>query len=142
MRLTVRRVNGIWVLSLEGELTVASAVSFLREARHVVAAGPEPRVAVDLGQLRRIDSSGCAVLLALRREIQRRRGGVCVFGLVPEVRLLLEVMQAHLILDIAPDLASALSLLNAQAGAGAGAGVPRWPAFAMGNDPVERPMAS
>ena len=142
MRLTVRRVNGISVLSVEGELTVASALPFLRQARHIVAVDLAPRVAVDLSQLHRIDSSGCAGLLALRRDVQRLRGSICVFGLVPEVRLLLEVMQAHVIFDIEPDLAGAMELLSAQAGAGEGAGAPRWASFAATRDPVERPMAS
>jgi len=142
MRLTVRRVNGISVLSVEGELTVASALPFLRQARHIVAVDLAPRVAVDLSQLHRIDSSGCAGLLALRRDVQRLRGSICVFGLVPEVRLLLEVMQAHVIFDIELDLAGAMELLNAEAGVGEGAGAPRWASFAATRDPVERPMAS
>jgi anti-anti-sigma factor len=142
MRLIVRRVNGIWVLSLEGELTVASAVAFLRQARHIVAGGLGPRVAIDLSQLRRIDSSGCAALLALRRDVQRLRGRICVCNLVPGVRLILEVMQAHVIFDIEPDLARAMELLNAPAVAGEGAGVPRWASFGVGSDPVQRPMAS
>src|SRR5262245_64706614 len=123
MRLIVRRVNGIWVLSAEGELTVASAVAFLRQARHIVAGGLAPRVAVDLSQLRRIDSSGCAALVALRRDVQRLRGSICVCGLTPEVRLLLEVMQAHAIFDIEPDLAGAMELLSAQTETGEGAAV-------------------
>jgi anti-anti-sigma factor len=142
MRLTMRRVNGISVLSVEGELTVASALPFLRQARHIMAGDPSPRVAVDLSQLRRIDSSGCAALLALRRDVQRPRGSICVCGLVPEVRLLLEVMQAHVIFDIEPDLAGAMELLSAQAGAGEGAGVSRWASFGVTRDPVERPIAS
>jgi len=112
MRLMVSRMNGVSVLATEGELTTMTAVDFLRQARSAVASSIAPLIALDLGRLGRIDSTGCAALLQLRREIMGRRGHLCLFRLGSEVRWLIEVMQAHVILDIAPDLPGALEALG------------------------------
>jgi anti-anti-sigma factor len=142
MELMVRQVNRITVMAVEGELTTVTAVAFLRQARRAVASDRIPLVAVDLGLLRRIDSSGCAALLSLRRDLQRRRGRLCLFGPAPGVRFLLEVMQAHLIVDISSDLPGALESLTLEAAAAAPAGTPIWNRFVPGGVTAERPIAS
>ena len=125
MNVRVRQLDPIAIIALEGELTMLTAVDCLRQARGVLMSAPVPLVAVDLSRVRRIDASGCATLITLRRDIRQRRGNLCLFGLAAEIRLLLEVMQVHLILDIAPDLDGAIAELDAQAEVSARPG-PAW----------------
>jgi anti-anti-sigma factor len=81
MQLMVDRVDRVSVLAVEGHLTAMTAVAFLRQIRRAMGSTITPVVALDLSRLHRIDSSGCAALLSLRRDIARRRGQLCLFGL-------------------------------------------------------------
>jgi anti-anti-sigma factor len=138
MKLTLRQLDTISVVALEGELTIMTAVDCLRQARRALASTLIPLVAIDLSRVQRIDASGCAALIALRRDVQGRRGNLCLFGLAAGVRLLLEVMQVHLILDIAPDLAGAISALDGQADVSATSDAAwRWSRFHR-SEPTER----
>jgi anti-anti-sigma factor len=112
MYLTSRPLGSVTVLAPTGELTVATAPGFLRQARLLLAPAAEPLVAVDLAGVRRIDSSGYAALVALTRQVQRRRGNLCLVGLAAEARLLLEIMQLHLVFDVCQDMPAAVEALT------------------------------
>jgi anti-anti-sigma factor len=113
MQLTTRRDGAVTVVAAAGELTVPTAPSFLRQARLALAPIAEPLVAVDLSGVRRIDSSGFAALVALLRHVQRRSGEVCLVGLGAEARLLLEIMQLHLLFDVCEDVPAAVEAMTA-----------------------------
>lgn len=113
MQLVSRKVGDVTVLAVEGELTVPTAPGFLRRSRLFLAALDAPLVAVDLEAVRRVDSSGFAALVALARHVQRRGGDVCLVGLGPEARLLLEIMQLHLLFDVCDDMMAAIEFLMA-----------------------------
>ncbi len=114
MELTSRSVGPVSILAAEGELTVPTAPAFLRRARLLLAPVAPPLLAVDLSRTRRIDSSGFAALVALLRHVQRRGGAVCLAGLGAEARLLLELMQLHLLFDVCDDLPAAIEILTAR----------------------------
>jgi anti-anti-sigma factor len=113
MQLQSRQVGPVTVLTPVGELTIPTAPAFLRQARLCLAPVAAPLVAVELSGVRRIDSSGYAALVALLRHVQRRTGEVCLVGLGPEARLLLEIMQLHLLFDVCDDVAAAIENLVA-----------------------------
>jgi anti-anti-sigma factor len=113
MELTTRQEGAVTVVAPTGELTVPTAPSFLRQARLALAPVSDPLVAVELNGVRRIDSSGFAALVALLRHVQRRNGEVCLVGLGAEARLLLEIMQLHLLFDLYEDLPTAVQALAA-----------------------------
>jgi anti-sigma B factor antagonist len=112
MELTTRLIGDVTVLAVAGELTVPTAPGFLRRARLLLAGVTRPAVAVDLSAARRVDSSGFAALVALARHVQRLDGEVCLVGLGADVRLLLEIMQLHLLFDVYDDVPGAIELLN------------------------------
>jgi len=113
MELTTRRIGNVTVIEIAGELTVPTAPGFLHRARLLLAGVTRPAVAVDLGAARRVDSSGFAALVALARHVQRLDGEVCLVGLHDDVRLLLEIMQLHLLFDVCDDVPGAIELLSA-----------------------------
>jgi anti-anti-sigma factor len=125
MQLQSRQVGSVTVLTAIGELTTPTAPAFLRQARLLVAPVAEPLVAVDLAGVRRIDSSGFAALVALLRHVQRRGGEVCLAGLGPEGRLLLEIMQLHLLFDVCEDIPAAVEGLAAARASARAAASPR-----------------
>ncbi|HEV8311080.1 MAG TPA: STAS domain-containing protein [Methylomirabilota bacterium] len=113
MQVMSRQIGSVTIMAVEGELTVPTAGAFLRRSRLMLAPVAAPLVAVDLGGVRRLDSSGFSALVALLRDVQRRGGEVCLVNLGPEARLLLEIMQLHLLFDVHDDLASAAEALTA-----------------------------
>jgi anti-anti-sigma factor len=112
-QVTARKVRDVLVVSVEGPLTRATAARFLRRARALVADLRGALVALDLAGVPTLDASGCAALIAFLRSLQPRRGDMCLFGVTPENRLFLELMQLHLLFDIAPDLDGAVECLQA-----------------------------
>jgi anti-anti-sigma factor len=117
MELTTRRIGEVTVLEVAGELIIPTAPGFLRRARLLLAGHLRPAVAIDLGAIRQVDSSGFAALVALARHVQRMDGEVCLVGLGPEARLLLELMQLHLLFDVCDDVPDAIELLGASSAA-------------------------
>jgi anti-anti-sigma factor len=113
MELVSRQVGSVTVLAPTGELTAATAPGFLRRGRLLVAPASPPLVAMDLSGVRRLDSSGYAALVSLLRHVQRRGGEVCLVGLTADARLLLEIMQLHLLFDVCEDVPSAVEALTA-----------------------------
>jgi anti-anti-sigma factor len=113
MELTTRRIGEVTVLEVTGELTIPTATGFLRRARLLLAGLLRPAVAIDLSALRRVDSSGFGALVALTRHVQRMEGEVCLVAPGAEVRLLLELMQLHLLFDVCDDVPGAIELLRA-----------------------------
>ncbi len=113
MQVTSKQLGSVTVLTVEGELTVPTAPAFLRRVRLMLAPIGVPRVAIDLSGVRRVDSSGFAALVTLLRQAERRGGDVCLVGLASQVRLVLEIMQLHLLFDVCDDVASAVEALAA-----------------------------
>jgi hypothetical protein len=72
---------------------------------------------MDLSGVRHLDSSGYAALVSLLRHVQRRGGEVCLVGLTADARLLLEIMQLHLLFDVCDDVPSAVEALTATSAA-------------------------
>jgi anti-anti-sigma factor len=100
MRLTVHSIDSVLVLALDGELSRPSAPAFLRIARQLVRPQTRPLMAVDLARVPHVDASGFGALVSLLRDVDRRDGGLCLAGLRTEVRLLLEIMQLHLLFEV------------------------------------------
>ena len=139
MRVTSRQLNAVVVIAVEGALTASTARQFLRRARGLLAFVEMPRVAIDLSGVPRFDASGGAALIALLRHVQRWQGDLCLFGLVPEVRRLLEIMHMHLMFDIAPNVDGAMEALAVPSGASV-VTFPRtlWSRSGAGTDALER----
>lgn len=60
------------MVSLPERLTLEQAVPTLAQLRNALLQQPGPTVALDASALREFDSSAVAVLLELRRELQRQ----------------------------------------------------------------------
>jgi anti-anti-sigma factor len=147
MELVSRQVGDVTILVPGGELTVPTAPGFLRRARLALAPAPMPLAVIDLSGVRRVDSSGFAALVALARHVQRHGGDVCLVGLGAEARLLLEIMQLHLVFDVCDDVPSAIQLVTSAsrpAAAGTPAARPRrlLGRVRPGASPLERRAAS
>jgi anti-sigma B factor antagonist len=81
----------------------------------LVETRPDPRFAIDLGEVNYLASSEIGFLVTLKRRIDRRQGRVVLFGASPYILELFETMNLARKLDIVPNLPSALAKLAAPA---------------------------
>jgi anti-sigma B factor antagonist len=72
----------------------------------------EPRIAIDLSEVNYLASSEIGFLVSLKRRIDRRQGKVVVFGVSTSIIEIFDAMNLTRILDIAPDVGSALLRLG------------------------------
>jgi anti-anti-sigma factor len=73
---------------------------------------PRPGVAVDLGRVDVLSSTGVGVLVRLRKELEAEGRGLVLFGVQPDVRRQLEWSTLGSLFTIAPDRPAALALLR------------------------------
>lgn len=111
---TAREVGEVLVLALDDQMSVNDGQSDLyRKAIYDrVAARAEPRVAVDLGSIDFLSSSGVALLVGLRRRITGQGGDIALFGLHPHVVDLLRMMKIGPLFKIGDDEPAALGMLS------------------------------
>lgn len=86
--------------------------SFRESVYELVMNHPDPRVAVDLGPVEYLSSSGVAMLIGLKRRLDGRSGRLVLFQVQPYILDILKVMKLHNYFVIADNEASALSLLS------------------------------
>jgi anti-anti-sigma factor len=104
MQVTARQIGSVLVIAPDGELVRPVAPAFLRMVRRLLAMASPPFIAIDLGQVPQVDFSGFGALVSLLRDVERRRGRLCLVGLRPEVRILLEIMQLHVLFEVRNDV--------------------------------------
>jgi anti-sigma B factor antagonist len=109
-----RDEGGVLILTLEEMAGINDGQSdvYRQQVYEVVSDLPRPRVAVDLGPIDFLSSSGVALLIGLRRRIATSQGSLVLFGLHPYVKDLLRVMKIAPLFQIADDEESALRMLS------------------------------
>jgi anti-sigma B factor antagonist len=95
----------VFVVSLEGEFDVSERVRLL-DAFAVTTASPS--VVIDFEKARYIDSSVLECLIALERTIEERGARLCLTGLGPELRRILEICALEPLFDIRAKLSDVI----------------------------------
>jgi len=85
MEVGLVKEGGAMVFSLKGRLDAVASPEVEKMTRDWLAAG-ETRLVGDLSELEYISSAGLRVLLMLVKSVQASGGGLCLFGLQPNVR--------------------------------------------------------
>jgi anti-sigma B factor antagonist len=112
--LQTRKVGGVLILTLSEAASVNDGqTDFFRQSVYeVVEEMPRPRVAVDLGPIDFLSSSGVALLIGLRRRILAAEGALVLYQLHPYIESLLRMMKLMPLFRVAPDEESAVALLD------------------------------
>jgi anti-sigma B factor antagonist len=100
LRVYLRTFHGGVVLSLHGELDVATVRELARKVDVVVAAAPAVCI-VDLAELRFVDSKGLHAILEANRRLRGWCEGVVFQGLRPNVRKVMDLVGITPLLDVA-----------------------------------------
>jgi anti-anti-sigma factor len=112
--LQTREVGGNLIVTLDEAASVNDGQSdfFRQTVYEVVEETPRPRIAVDLGPIDFLSSSGVALLIGLHRRVEAAKGALVLYRLHPYVEDLLRTMKLMPLFRVAPDEESALALLD------------------------------
>jgi phospholipid/cholesterol/gamma-HCH transport system permease protein len=88
-----RRDDGSVVLAVQGRMDAERAGDMIRGARALFAGGVPPSLTVDLGKVSYLDDFGSLVLLELREEIERAKGGFYLRNASENIQRVLSVFQ-------------------------------------------------
>jgi anti-sigma B factor antagonist len=114
--------DGTAVVEVAGEIHVSTASQFGEHLKGVERDGCQALV-LDLTAVEFIDSTGLGVLITSGRRLSRAGGRMAIVCANPTVLRLFEITGTDRTLDIRPELAPALALVQAPA-AGSDAGIP------------------
>ena len=92
MALNVRTkvVDDVWIVGLDGPLTLGGGELQLRAAVRDLLAAARPRIVLDLSGVRTIDSAGMGEIVSCTKRARERGGDVVLLQPSPKVREVLE----------------------------------------------------
>ncbi|MFO1425210.1 MAG: STAS domain-containing protein [Candidatus Competibacteraceae bacterium] len=111
MILKHRNVDGIDVVALSGRLVMTNAPQVRQELLAIVEAG-SGKLALDLGGVGFMDSSGLSVLVSAFKAARLKNGEIALLKLAPTVRSLIELTRLQQVFPIFDDEAAALARLR------------------------------
>ncbi len=88
-----RRDDGSVVLAVQGRMDADRAGDMIRGARSLFAGGVPPSLTVDLGEVSYLDDFGSLVLLELREEMEKAKGGFYLRNASENIQRVLSVFQ-------------------------------------------------
>lgn len=103
--------DGITVLTLAGNLDASTSGGLKQEVIAIETAG-QKRVAVDLGKLSLVDSTGVGVLISLFKRTRALGGSVQFAALNGQPKEIFRLLRLDRSLDLAPSLNDALAKLK------------------------------
>ena len=109
----IREQGGVLIVTLDDPAAVNDGMAtHLRQPIYeTVLDQATPRIAVDLGQIDYLSSSGVALLIGIKRRVDQVQGQLALFSIHPDVFDLLTSMKLISLFQVAANLAEALKLL-------------------------------
>ncbi|PYQ60658.1 MAG: hypothetical protein DMF58_07485 [Acidobacteria bacterium] len=114
MKLEIRNENDITVIAPAGSLVLGPAEDAMNETVTRLLIEGRTRLIIDLGGVKRIDSSGIECLLLTSQRARDRGGDARLARVSPRFQTLLEISQLTSVLHIYPEVADAVSSYTRQ----------------------------
>src|SRR5262245_12588840 len=109
MKLDVRNENDVTVISPAGSLVLGPAEDAMNETVRRLLGNGRTRLIIDLGGVKRIDSSGIECLLVACQQARDRGGDARLACVPPRFQTLLDIAHLTGVLKIYPEVADAVS---------------------------------
>jgi anti-sigma B factor antagonist len=114
MTLQIRNVRNVVILDLDGRLIMGEAATTLRNAVHSLLEGGKKNLAINLADIKYIDSSGIGSLAAAWTT-SRKMGANCkLFAIPKKVMLMFKISHLDTVFHILEDEATALNSFGAE----------------------------
>jgi len=114
MKLEIRNENDVTVIAPAGSLVLGPAEDAMNETVTRLLVEGRTRLIIDLGGVKRIDSSGIECLLLASQRARDRGGDARLARVSPRFQTLLEISQLTSVLHIYPEVADAVSSYTRQ----------------------------
>lgn len=108
MTVTVRRLDDIVILDLEGRITIGEGSVMLRNRIQQLLQSGERRFLMNLSEVNYIDSSGLGQLVSSYTAVRNQDGELKLLGLTRRVRDLMQITKLLTVFDVFDDEAQAL----------------------------------
>jgi len=108
MKVEVRNEKDVTVIVPVGSLVIGQPEQAINEAVTRILADGRSRLVIDLGEVKRIDSSGIETLLTACQRARDARGDVRLARVAPRFQTLLEIAHLTNVLKIYPDVETAV----------------------------------
>lgn len=103
MEISYRIVDaGITVVRLEGRLDATTKIDVKNVLQQLLEKGPQPKIVLDLGQVRFIDSSGLAALVSGLRLAREKGGNIALCDVQPQAHTVFHLTMLDRIFSIHP----------------------------------------
>jgi anti-sigma B factor antagonist len=109
MDLQIRNVRNVVILDLNGRLIMGEAEMSLRSAVHNLLDGGTKNLAINLSEVKYIDSSGIGSLAAAWTTSKKMGANCRLFAIPTKVRLMLKISRLDTVFQVLEDEASALN---------------------------------
>jgi anti-sigma B factor antagonist len=109
MKVDIRNENDVTVITPAGSLVLGPAEDAMNAAISRLITDGRTRLVIDIGGVKRIDSSGIETLLTACKMARDRGGDAKLARVAPRFQTLLEIAQLTSILEIFPEVADAIS---------------------------------
>lgn len=109
LKITRRNGDDGIVLSLSGEIDMATEDQFHRAARDAVEARPQGRLILDFGRLSFIDSSGLRVLIQAHKAAKNAGGSLSIAAASERIARILHVTAIDTRIPVFPTVEAALA---------------------------------
>lgn len=109
MKLDVRHESEVTVISPTGSLVLGPAEDAMNDLLTRLLLDGRTRLVIDLGDVKRIDSSGIECLLVASQRAREKGGDARLARVSPRFQTLLEIAHLTQVLQIYPEVADAIS---------------------------------
>ena len=107
--LQIRNVRNVVILDLNGRLIMGESEMSLRSAIHSLLDGGTKNLAINLAEIKYIDSSGIGSLAAAWTTSKKMGANCKLFAIPSKVRLMLKISRLDSVFQVLDDEASALN---------------------------------
>jgi anti-sigma B factor antagonist len=101
-------VGDVFVLHLQGPITLGQATQTLRQLIHDAVASGRTKIVLNMGEVYYIDSSGLGELVAACASAQRNGSKVKLMKLAPRVQDVVQLTRLYQVIEVFPDEDSAV----------------------------------
>lgn len=109
MKVDVRNENDVTIISPAGSLVLGPAEHAMSETVTRLIIDGRTRLVIDIGGVKKIDSSGIETLLTACKMARDRGGDAKLARVAPRFQTLLEIAHLTSVLEIFPEVADAIS---------------------------------
>ena len=109
MKLDVRHENDVTVISPTGSLVLGPSEDAMNDTITRLLLDGRTRLIIDLGDVKRVDSSGIECLLVASQRAREKGGDARLARVSPRFQTLLEIAHLTTVLQIYPEVADAIS---------------------------------